>query len=74
MGNSFKQGGQLSPLLFNIYIDSLSVQLHKQLIGCSLRTMAVNHLIYADDLLLLAPSRKVERTINITLLCCTYGW
>ena len=52
VGNGVKQGGKLSPLLYNIYMGNLSVQLHKQPIGCSLGTAVVNHLIYADDLLL----------------------
>ena len=63
MGNGVKQGGKLSPLLFNIYMDSLSVQLHKQPIGCSLDTTRVNHLIYTDDLLLFAPSAKGMQTL-----------
>ena len=28
MGNGVKQGGKLSPLLFKVYMDNLSVQLH----------------------------------------------
>ena len=53
MGNGAKQSGKLSPLLFNIYMDNLSVQLHNQPIGCSLGTAVVNHLINAEDLLCL---------------------
>ena len=37
-------------------MDNLSVQLHKQPIGCSLGTAVVNNLIYADYLILFAPS------------------
>ena len=58
VGNGAKQGGKLSPLLFNIYMDNLSVQRHKQPIGCSIGTTVVNHLIYTDDLLLFAHSAK----------------
>ena len=47
-----KQGGKLSPLRCNIYMDNLSAQLHTQPIGCSLDTTVVNQLIYA------APSTK----------------
>ena len=28
IGNGVKQGGILSPLLFNVYMDNLSIQLH----------------------------------------------
>ena len=52
-------------------MDNLSVQLHTKPIGCSLGTTAVNHLIYADDLLLFAPSGKGLQTL---LDCCyIYG-
>ena len=67
MGNGVKQGGKLSPLLFNIYMDNLCVQLHKQPIGCCLGTAVVNHLIYADDLLLFAPSKGLQTLLDIML-------
>ena len=67
VGNGVKQGGKLSPLLFNVYMDDLSVQLHTKPIGCSLGKTVVNHLIYADDLLLFAPSGKGLQTL---LDCC----
>ena len=58
---------KLSTLLFNVYMDNLSVQLHTKSIGCSLGTTVINHLIYADDLLLFAPSDKGLQTL---LDCC----
>ena len=59
MGNVVKQGGKLYPLLFNIYMDNLSVQLHKHPVDCSLGTAVVNHLIYTD-LLLFAPPKDYK--------------
>ena len=35
IANGVKQGGILSPLLFSVYMDDLSLQLHRQPIGCS---------------------------------------
>ena len=34
VNNGVRQGGMLSPLLFNVYIDYLSVSLSKQPVGC----------------------------------------
>ena len=63
VGNGVKQGGKLSPLLLNVYMVNLSVQLYTKPVGCSLGTTVVNHLIYADDLLLFAPSGKGQQTL-----------
>ena len=48
----------LSPLLFNVYMDNLSLQLHRQSIGCTLSGSVVNHMLYADDIVLFALSVK----------------
>ena len=54
----------MSPLLFNLYVNDLSVQLQKwPPVGCCCGDMVVNHLMYADDIVLLAPSGKGMQTI-----------
>ena len=53
----------MSPLLFNLYVNDLSVQLQKLPVGCCCGDMVVNHLMYADDIVLLAPSGKGMQTI-----------
>jgi len=53
-----KQGGVLSPLLFGIYIDELSLQLHSKNIGCRLSNGIVNHLLFADDAVIFSLSAK----------------
>ena len=63
VNNGVRQGGILSPLLFNMYMDELSVCLHKLPIGCCSGDIVVNHLMYADDIVLLAPSAKGMQTI-----------
>ena len=44
-----KQGGILSPHLFNVYMDDLSVNLNKLKIGCLCAGTIMNHM-YANDL------------------------
>ena len=56
--NGVRQGGILSPRLFNVFIDQLSDQLIKSGIGCTLNNKNYNHLQYADDSVILAPSPK----------------
>ena len=53
----------MSPLLFNCYVNDLSEQLQKLPVGCCCGDMVVNHLMYADDIVLLAPSGKGMQTI-----------
>ena len=64
--NGLRQGSILSPTLFSAYIDSLSIELYASSAGCTLNTKCFNHLIYADDTVLLAPSPKaLQNLINI---------
>ena len=58
VGNGTRQGGILSPYLFNFYIDEVINKMCNINVGCSLSFESVNILAYADDILLLAPSLK----------------
>ena len=51
-----RQGSILSPYLFNIYVDGLSVTLNACRVGCCVGNVIIDHLMYADDLVILAPS------------------
>ena len=51
-----KQGSLLSPHLFNLYLDELSYKINKCKIGCVINDRIVNHLIYADDIVVFSPS------------------
>ena len=46
------QGGALSPLLFNVYVNKLSECLNKSGIGGSMNDTIINHMLYADDLIM----------------------
>ena len=54
--NGIKEGGILSSKLFNIYVDVLSQRLTSKRAGCSFNGKIINHLYYADDLVLIVPS------------------
>jgi len=54
--NGVKQGGILSPTLFNVYMDNLSILLNSSNIGGRIGDQLINHLCYADDLCLISLS------------------
>jgi len=51
-----RQGGVLSPYLFAVYIDSVVDRVKSYGLGCYIKAMCVSVFLYADDILLLAPS------------------
>ena len=65
--NGVRQGGILSPLLFNLYVDELSSILNNTRVGCLINNVTYNHLIYADDTVLIAPS---ARALQLLLAHC----
>ena len=56
VSNGVRQGGILSPYLFNVYVDDLSQTLIGCRTGCLSGNLTINHLMYADDLVLISPS------------------
>lgn len=57
VGNGVRQGGVLSGLLFSIYINSLIDKISGMKYGCRLGIQNCNIIVYADDIVLLAPTR-----------------
>lgn len=64
--NGVRQGGILSPLLFNLYMDGLSSLLNNCNIGCCVGNTTINNLMYADDLVVFSPSAAgLRKLLNI---------
>ncbi|KAG1664568.1 hypothetical protein GQR58_019752 [Nymphon striatum] len=60
------QGSVLSPILFSVYMDDLFKRLERSGVGCSMGNYFVGCLTCADDLTLIAPSKKaLQILINI---------
>ena len=59
--NGTRQGSVLSPTLFSVYLDDLLKQLRLMGLGCHVGGVWVGAAGYADDLILLAPSRSAMK-------------
>ena len=66
VSNGVKQGGVLSPILFTIYMDVLLTRLEHSGYGCHIGNIFMGAFGYADDVILLAPTRSaMDSLINI---------
>ena len=61
--NGIRQGGRLSPLLYNVYTDDLDHHLQATGVGCYVGGAWVNSLNSADDMVLLAPTVTALQTL-----------
>ena len=71
VSNGVRQGAVLSPFLFNIYMDELISDLINDGSGCWIGSTFYGILVYADDILLLAPS--VASLQKMILTCQKFG-
>jgi hypothetical protein len=62
-----RQGGVLSPYLFALYVDVIIDKVREQRIGCYIGSFCLSILLYADDMLLLAPS--LEALQQLIFIC-----
>lgn len=68
ISNGVRQGGVLSPLFFNIYINSLIDKISSSKLGCRLGLLKSNIIVYADDIVILSPSAKaLQILIDLTV-------
>ena len=69
--NGVRQGGILSPYLFNVYMDKLSAKLKNVYTGCKIANQIINHLFYADDIILMSPSQVGMQ--DLLIICEEYA-
>ena len=61
--NGIRQGGELSPLLYNVYTDDLNHHLKATSVWCYVGGAWLNSLSYPDDMVLLAPMVTALHTL-----------
>ena len=61
--NGIRQGGQLSPLLYNVYTDDLNHYLQVTGVWCYVGGALVNAKSYADGMVLLGPTVTALQTL-----------
>ena len=61
--NGVRQGRILSPRLFALYVNQLTNQLIACKDGCYFNNMCINHVLYAHDICLLAPTASAMQTL-----------
>ena len=71
VSNGVKQGGIISPVLFNVDMDDLSCVLNRFNVGGRIVGEIVDHLSYADDLCLICLlSAGMQKLLNV---CSKYA-
>ena len=64
--NGVRQGGVLSPLLFDVYVNELSELLNKSGIRRNLGGTIIDHMLYADDICIVSLSLScLHHLLNI---------
>ena len=56
--NGVRQGGVLSGLLFNIYINELVENINNSGVGCTLKGAKFSLIAFCDDLVIMAPTKS----------------
>ena len=67
-----KQGDNLSPILFNIFIDDIKDYFDEKLTDpVFLNDVSINHLLYADDLVIMSQSPEgLQHCLDALLKFC----
>lgn len=66
LADGVRQGGVLSPILFSVYVDNILRKLDNH--RCKMFGLCTGSFLYADDIVLLAPSVKALQ--EMIAICC----
>ena len=69
--NGTRQGSMASPALWSVYLDLLIKELRELGVGCHVGGLYMGAVVYADDILLLAPTRSAMQAMLDT--CDVYA-
>ena len=87
VGSGVRQGGVLSPSLFNLFINAIIVNLKRLGFGCHINKVFFGCVMYADDLIIISASLNglqemldecvhtcvnLSLTFNVKKSCCLY--
>ena len=64
--NGVKQGGMISLIFFNLYLDPMLIRLRESRIGCHINNVFSGALAHADDVTIICPSlRGLNKMLEI---------
>ena len=67
LSNSTRQGSVISPAIWCVYCEALISEVRTQGLGCRMYDIFVGITVYADDVILLAPSRSaLQEMLEVT--------
>jgi hypothetical protein len=69
-----RQGDSLSPTLFSIYLNDLAREINDLNAGVDVNGTCISILLYADDIVLLAPSEDKLQSMLNTLTLWSWKW
>ena len=63
ISNKVRQGGILSPKIFALCMNGLTDELSNSYAGCYFNDKWINHIMYADDICLMAPTATAMQNL-----------